>query len=149
MKNFILENNDGTPFDLYQYQGNENLLMIFFRGAWCNHCKKQLRGINNLSAYFEKLGMRIVAVSSDTKFKSSLLKNFLKLKFPVISDSNFEIIDSFDLRTRYKEAEVAKPAVFIFSPNHEILFHYIGENYDDRLSGRAILLEAERLQRNG
>ncbi|MFH0987861.1 MAG: redoxin domain-containing protein, partial [Parcubacteria group bacterium] len=84
MFNIIIQTNDGADFDLREYQGDKNALVVFFRGAWCNHCKKQLQDINKRLAEFDTLNVRVVAISSDNKFNSSLLKNFLQLKFPVL-----------------------------------------------------------------
>lgn len=139
MQNFELHNSNGEDITLYDYQGNSNVLLVFFRGAWCNHCKKQLQDINNHFSEFEKLKIKILAISCDTKFNSSLLKSFLGLKFSVASDTEFKIIDALNLRTEYKGKEVAKPAVFIVSPNHEIAYQYVGRDYDDRLSAQEIL----------
>ena len=134
-----LQDNQGNPFKLSDYQGNDFLLLIFFRGIWCNHCKKQLRGIEQHKFEFAQLHTKLMAVSCDTNFNSSLLKSFLKLSFPVISDKDFSVIDHFNLKTTYKDKTVSKPAVFLFSPTQQILFQYIGEEYDDRLSAKQLL----------
>lgn len=139
MKNFTLQNNDNASFKLYDYQGGKTLVLIFFRGAWCNHCKKHLLEIQKNMKKFEKLNVKFLAVSSDTKFNSSLLKEFLKLNFPIISDSEFKLIDYFKLKTKYKNKTVAKPAIFIFSPKHEIIYQYVGKRYDDRMGAREII----------
>lgn len=145
MKNFILKNNDSSDFNFYDYQGDSNLLIVFFRGAWCNHCKKQLVEINNVLTELTSLKTKVIAVSSDTAFKSSLLKTFLKLPFPVLSDNSFEVINYFNLKTTYKEHEVAKPAVFLISPSHEIIYQYIGADFDDRIDTRTILNNIKQL----
>lgn len=139
MKNFTLHNNDNSSFKLFDFQGGKILVLIFFRGAWCNHCKKHLLEIQSMMKEFDKLNVKFLAVSSDTKFNSSLLKEFLKLSFPVVSDAKFKLIDYFKLKTKYKNKNVAKPSLFIFSPKHEIIYQYIGKRYDDRMGGKALL----------
>jgi peroxiredoxin len=134
-----LQDNQGVPFKLSNYQINDFLLLIFFRGAWCNHCKKQLQEIERYKAEFDQQHTKLLAISCDTNFHSSLLKSFLKLSFPVISDKDFAIIDKFNLKTIYKDQTISKPAIFLFSPEQKILFQYIGEEYDDRLSAKTIL----------
>jgi len=137
-----IQGTDGLEKTLSEIQGKANLLVIFFRGAWCGHCKKQLFELNNLVERFGLLNVQLAAVSSDTRFKSSLLKTFLKLKFPVFSDEKLVLIDSLHLRTEYKEKIVAKPAVFLFDQNKQMLYSYIGSEYDDRLSATEILKQA-------
>jgi peroxiredoxin len=134
---------DGEERSLAEIQGSANLLLIFFRGAWCNHCKKQLFELNNFIERLGELNVKVAAVSSDTRFKSSLLKTFLKLKFPVLSDENFKLIGAMDLKTDYQNKQIAKPSVFLYSAEKKLLFSYIGSEYDDRLSASEIIKQVE------
>ena len=141
MYSIKLHNLDGTDFNIKDYQGDDKLLVIFFRGAWCNVCKKQLQDMENNMKSFTEKGIKLLAIASDSKFKLSLLKNFLKLTFPVISDPKMEAIDKFQLRTTYKDQETSKPAVFLFDKDENLLFNYIGDDYDDRMSAKNLLKE--------
>lgn len=144
--NFTLPNNNEGQFDLYQYQGDSWLLILFFRGAWCVLCKKQLQELQSKIKDLQNTNIKVVAISNDSKLKSSLLQNFFHLSFPVISDRGMEIINREHLATQYKDQIVAKPAYYIIDQNHEILFQYTGATYDDRLSVNQILTEIKKLQ---
>lgn len=139
MRDFVLIDDKAREFPLYKFQENKYLFLIFYRGIWCSHCKKQLQDIEKNITEFEKLNIKCLAVSCDSVLNSNLLKTFLKLSFPVISDVKFEMIDFFNFRTKYKEKEVAKPAVLLFSPDHNLIYQYIGQEFDDRLSANQIL----------
>lgn len=139
MRDFISTDDKAQKFSVYGYQGDKYLLLIFYRGIWCNHCKKQLQDIEKNIAAFKKLNIKCLAVSCDSVLNSNLLKAFLKLSFPIVSDEKFELIDFFELRTKYKKKEVAKPALLLLSPNHKIIYQYIGQEFDDRLSANQIL----------
>lgn len=139
MKNFILQNNDGSEFDLYEYQEGSFLIIIFFRGAWCGHCKKQLVELNEHLEQFNSLNAKLVAISSDSAFKSSLLKTFLRVKFPIISDVKLELIEYFNLKTIYNDQIVSKPAIFVFSPEHEKVIEFVSENYDERVDTGSLI----------
>lgn len=145
MKNYKLINNDNTEFSLYDFQANNYLLLLFFRGAWCNHCKRQLQELQKNIHELEKNKIKLIALSSDSKFNSSLLKTFLHLDFPIISDAAFKLIDDYNLRVTYKEKEVSKPAVFLYNPNHEEVFRFIGETYDDRISAKELLPQFKKI----
>jgi peroxiredoxin len=145
MKNYILQNNNGEDFDFYKYQEDKSLLILFFRGVWCNYCKTQLKEINDNLADLEKLNLKIIAISSDTKFNSSLITKFFRLKFPVLADPNFEVINDFKLKTTYKDKQIAKPAVFLFSPEHEELFQFIGDTYDDRMAAEDLMPQLKKI----
>jgi len=145
MQSFILQNNDGSPLDLYQYQGDKNLLLIFFRGVWCNVCKKQLKELNeNFERIEKELNTKMVAISSDTKLKSSLLKTFLRLNFPVLADETLTVINAFKIETEDNGRRIAKPSVFLISPSHEIIYQYVGQEYDDRLTAKEIIANIKK-----
>ena len=143
--NFQLQNNDNTVFDLYQYGKDSFVLLVFFRGAWCSYCKRQLKDLQANVQEFGKLHIKIIAISSDTKLKSSLLKTFLKLDFPVLADRDFQVINQFNLKTIYKDKPTSKPAVFLISPKKKIEYEYIGQDYDDRLAAKQILINCQEL----
>jgi len=139
MFNFALQNNDGSNVDVKSYLSSSRLLLVFFRGAWCNHCKKQLKELQSNLSKFDKLNIKIIALSCDNKLNSSLLKDFLKLDFPVLSDSEFKVINSFNLRTEYKGTPVAKPAIILFDQEGSELYRYVGVDYDDRIATTELL----------
>jgi peroxiredoxin len=146
MKKFILKDNDGSEFDLFEYQNAGYLVLIFFRGAWCGHCKKQLVELNDNFEEFAKLNTKLVAISSDTAFKSSLLKTFLRLKFPVLSDTKLEMIEYFNFKTVHDNQIVSKPAVLLFNSEHEQVIAHISENYDERIDTMALINEIKQLK---
>ena len=139
LKDYKTKNNDQSDFSFYDYQGDSNLIILFFRGAWCNYCKKQLQEIQKNISELENLNFKIISISSDSKMNSSILKTFLKLSFPVLSDSDFKIINDYNLKVKYKAKEVSKPAIFIYNKKHEEIFNVIGDTYEDRLSAEALL----------
>jgi peroxiredoxin len=139
MKNFNLLNSNGEKLNLIEFQGESYLLLIFFRGAWCNHCKKQLQSINKLFDSYQEKNIKLLGISNDNRLKSSLLKTFLKINFPILSDEDNKLIKHFDLLTEYNDQQVAKPSVILFNSKHEKIYEYIGQDYDDRLTGQQIL----------
>jgi len=136
-----LQNNDGSKFDVAKYQGKNGLLVVFFRGAWCNYCKKQLKEIQNHLSEFEQLATKVLALSCDSKLNSSLLKEFLKIDYPILSDADFKIIDAFSFRTVYKGKEVSKPAVILFNQDSVEVYRYVGKDFDDRIETEKLLAE--------
>ncbi|HCC23265.1 TPA: hypothetical protein DF272_03735 [Candidatus Falkowbacteria bacterium] len=131
---FTLTAPDNSNFNLYEYGQNNPVLLIFFRGAWCGYCKKQLIELAKNIDFFNQKNIKIVAISNDSQLKSSLLKTFLKLPFPILSDPDTKLITDLGLTTVYKTHKTSKPAVYLISSEHDVLFSYVGEEYDDRLS---------------
>jgi len=145
MFNFELKNNDDSVIDLPEYLNQKRLLIVFFRGAWCNYCKKQLKEIQSSISEFDKLNIKIIALSCDNKLNSNLLKEFLKLDYPVLSDNDYKVIDSFNFRTVYKGKEVSKPAIMLFDNNGTELYRYVGKEYDDRIETNELLKQLSNL----
>jgi peroxiredoxin len=146
IENFKLENFDGSQFDLYDFGKDNDVLLIFFRGAWCDYCKQQLKDFQDHLSEFNKHGVKLAAIASDTKFKLSLLKTFLGLDFTVLADDNFKVIDSLNLRAEYKGQQVSKPAVFLLNKRQEVIFQQIDESYDDRVAAKSILAKISDLK---
>jgi len=73
--------------------------------------------------------------------KSNLLKTFLKLPFPVLSDPNTQLISKLNLKTKYKGHTTAKPAMFLLDKNHTVLYRYVSDNYDDRVSFKDLTVQ--------
>jgi peroxiredoxin len=140
---FPLTNNDNSKFELQNYQGNNNLLLVFFRGAWCNYCKTQLTELQKRITDFDRLKVKIIALSSDSKLNSSLLKQFLKIDFAILSDKELKMIASFDLLTKFKGKKVAKPAVILFNALGEELYRQVGKNYSDRITADELITKIE------
>ncbi|OGF31092.1 hypothetical protein A2533_03565 [Candidatus Falkowbacteria bacterium RIFOXYD2_FULL_35_9] len=138
-ENFQLKNPDKSEFDLYNYLGENKGIIIFFRSTWCSFCKRQLADFQNHYDDFVQAGVKIIAISNDTELKTSLLQNFLYLKFPLLSDINSELIKKYNLSTTYKDELVSKPAIFIIDQEKNIKNTFISEDYDNVLSAKIIL----------
>lgn len=145
VENFKLENFDGSQFDFFEFGKNSHVLIIFFRGVWCNHCKKQMQEIQNKLNEFKQLKIKILAIASDSKLNLSLLKTFLKLDFTILADPNLKVINKFNLQTKYKDKQVSKPAIFLITPENKIAYSYISQDYDDRLSAVEILNKLRKI----
>lgn len=143
---FNLPASDQTNFNCYDYQKDHWLLIVFFRGAWCVLCKKQLKELQDHLTDLTKLKVKVIAISNDTRFKSSLLQNFFQLQYPVLSDIQMQIIKREKLETVYKNQITAKPACFILDPQHRIQYSFVGQSYDDRPSIETLIAEIKKLQ---
>lgn len=146
-KNFNIKDAEEKFFNLYKYQGSSWLLLIFFRGEWCQHCRKQLLELNNNYNWFKKRGIKIVAISADDILFTSILKEILKTKFPVISDNRWRIFGSYGFEKSVNQKKI-KPALFLFNSKHQTVYSYIGRNYRDRPTIgklKQIIKESQRL----
>ena len=61
----------GGTFDLAREKPAQFTLLVFYRGLHCPICKTQLRELESKLDEFDKRGVAVVAVSSDTKDRAT------------------------------------------------------------------------------
>jgi peroxiredoxin len=64
----------GGLFDLRSERPKQFTLLLFYRGLHCPICKSQLRELESKLDEFDKRGVAVVAVSSDTKERAAQTK---------------------------------------------------------------------------
>jgi len=134
----------GNDFNLYRALKKSVVLLIFYRGYWCNHCREQLSEINNHLKDFESAGVMPVAISADRPLEASLMINFLNLKFTVLPDYEWKIFNAYGFKRPQEQKEIL-PAVFLINAKREIIFFHIGKNYQDRPSIETLLDAIKKL----
>lgn len=133
IKNFNTKDIRGKTFNLYNFQDKSWLLLILFRGEWCQHCRKQLSEFNRNLGWFTRKKVKLLAVSADNALYTNILKEILELKFMILSDSKGYIFSRFGFE-RVRDPKKIKPALFLINPQHQIEYSYFGKNKKDRPS---------------
>lgn len=141
IKNIVLKDHNGANFDLFQYQGDNFLIVIFYRGYWCNVCRTQLRDFNKNLKKFKKT--KIVAISGDESLYASLLSTHIKAKFPILPDPDMKAFKAFGLKCPKNKKDIM-PAIFILSPEHKIIYKNISKNPDERPEIKEILQTVDK-----
>jgi len=135
-------------------------VLVFYRGAWCPYCMKQLKEINSDLSSKLKGKARLVAISVDPRKVAAKMKERYELDFDIISDPKGKILKAFnivnevsmDLSKKYKstyefeiedskghvQTMIAHPAVFIVKSS-KITFADIHKNYKERTDNKLIL----------
>lgn len=93
--NFVLNDEKGKEFELYKHL-DDMLLLVFYRKDDTTVCSSQLTEYNNNLDNFIKNGVRIVGISSDEVNSHLAFCNTLKLKFPLLSDSDKKVSKQFN-----------------------------------------------------
>jgi peroxiredoxin len=75
--------------------------------------------------------------------KSRELADKLKVTFPVLSDVDHKVIDSYDLYNA--EGKIAKPAMFVLDRQGKVRWVFLDENYRIRAVNDAVLAELKKL----
>lgn len=122
-------------------------VLVFYRGGWCPICNRQLAALSADYESFRRLGAEIVAISNEEVEKGRNLPQDAGPPFLLLQDPNGEVIRSFGLRVRKRDAlgvmmrkqGYATPAVFIVDRDGIVRWKYVGRDYKDRPTNDAIL----------
>lgn len=104
---FTLGDRNGEEFSLAQYQGKP-VVLIFYLGKGCTHCMEQLNAFDPLAHEFEKKGITLLAVSTDTA--QGLRDTFIgydakdrHFNFPLLSDASLEVFQKYRAYDDFEE----------------------------------------------
>src|SRR5512138_1427032 len=89
-----LNNGDAFPILTLDTVGNGTLsvthhlsghfgVVLMYRGSWCPYCNAQLSGFARTKGKLDELGIRVVALSVDSKADAAALAEKHHLNFPV------------------------------------------------------------------
>ena len=87
----------GRPIRLPDQWSAGPLIVVFFRGGWCNYCNLQLRDWQMQHDALRRLGATLVAISPQAPEKSAATTDDNGLAFPVFSDMNLAAANAFGI----------------------------------------------------
>lgn len=113
--------------NLKKLSGENGIVLYFMRSAdWCQYCIFQLAEISQRGSIIEDTGYNIVIVSNDTIQKLARFSRKYNFPYPMIADTQSEIIKAFGLfNTNYQPGTtyygIAHPAIYIIGKDGLIL----------------------------
>jgi len=123
---------DGTPVKLDSLWEKNRVLVVFYLGGWCPHCKRQLESLQEYQKDIADAGAVIAAVSIDPPETAKDLHAELKLNFDLYSDASLDVIRKWGVEDT--AAKTALPATFIVERGGAISYRKVGQNPTDRPS---------------
>jgi len=81
-----------SPWD---YKQHKNLVLILFRDAACQPCMRLLRELAESYEEYRQLNAEILVVLTSDLDQLSQLKDVLKLPFPLLSNPDASVLDSY------------------------------------------------------
>lgn len=140
---------DGKPFDLGQYRGAKNVVLVVLRGQVCQYCDHQTAGLVANADEFPKRDAVVVVVypgppggpdGTDRLVARAEADGGRKWSFPLLLDPDCTVCDALDIRGR-----LAKPSTYILDKRGEVVYAYVGANDADRPSVKAVLAHLDKL----
>jgi peroxiredoxin len=127
----LVDGDDIGPFSLSDALGDGPVVLAFFPGAFTGVCTDELCTFQDQLAGFEDVGATVYGISVDSPFSQQEFAAQEGLEFGLISDSNKELIDAYDVRMDFEDFGyygVAKRSVFVLDAEGEITYAWVSDD---------------------
>jgi peroxiredoxin len=157
---FSLTNARGEHISSRRLLAKSDLVISFYRGAWCPYCNLEIKALSQNLAEIRAIGAELVAISPQVPEKSEQQSDSLKLDFEVLSDTGNQLAKQFGLvftlpqavRPLYQAWEIdipahngddqfqlPVPATYIIDQAGFIRYHFVDSDYTKRLEPSVIM----------
>ena len=92
--NFTVNDQDGNPVSLTDYSGKK-LVVFFYPAASTPGCTAEACNLRDNYAQLQAQGYSLLGVSADTEKKQSNFRNNYEFPFPLLADTEKEVINAF------------------------------------------------------
>ena len=143
--NFSGEDETGRIINLSNFKGKKKFLLIFFRGYWWPHCRRQLAELSKikLPEDTELWAVSVESSEASAEFKKRNTEKGYPISFPLLWDKDYKIIDAFGLTDpRYKGHKyegIPYATTHIIDKTGKIRFSHVALTYTIRPSNEKIL----------
>ncbi len=118
---------DGDDVTLASLYAKGPILLAFYRGGWCPFCNAEVRAFTVAYPDFQRRGVTPVAVSVDRIEADAKLRTTYDIPFPILSDTDAQIIDAFRVAKTVEGADLESmrshdidPSAYLDRAHHEI-----------------------------
>lgn len=160
MPEFTLSDSNGKSVSSQDLLKTGNLVVVFYRGAWCPFCNTYLRTLQKNLPEIKANGGNLVAISVENPDTSMKVSQKNELNFTVLSDDKLNVARKFGIvyelpketNEKYKgygidlvknngteKPELPLSATYIVSSEGKILFAYLEPDYKKRAEPATII----------
>ena len=122
---------DITEFSLSSATDDGPVVLAFFPGAFTSVCTGEMRTFRDRLDNLTDAGASLYGVSIDSPFSLGEFAEQNELTFPLISDTNKEVIDAYDVVMDFADLEVtgvAKRSVFVVDESGTITYAWVSDD---------------------
>jgi thioredoxin-dependent peroxiredoxin len=94
---FKVTADDGSKISLADYSG-QHLILYFYPKANTTGCTHESVEFRDALKEFQELNAAVVGVSGDSIEDQTNFKERYKLNFPLLADTDFEVVDAYEAR---------------------------------------------------
>jgi len=137
-----------------EYRDDSPSVVVFYRSIFCTFCVRQLNEIQAHYDEFQNLGVRVVAVSSDSlnESQSRLISQNQRTEFPLaFTGANDEVPRAYDRIGHVRDGfylggrELADPGVFVVDADGVIAWRELGDSIGHFVPASEILEQVDSL----
>jgi peroxiredoxin len=141
-----LRDASGTAHHLDLIEGDK-VLLLFFRGFWCESCQAQLERMKAEHQEIVDRGAVTLAISADLPERADQNGPAGSLPFLVLGDPDLEVIRRYGVLHQPDDLGpgIARPSVFLLDRGRTVRYAYIGADPTDRPKIEAILLALDSI----
>lgn len=126
-----LVDDDIDPFTFSERDVDGPAVLAFFPGAFTSVCTNEMSTFESDLSAFEEVGATVYGVSVDTPFSQQEFREQNDLSFPLVSDTNKDVIDAYDVDMDFDAFGyhgVAKRAVFVVDEDDEVTYRWVTDD---------------------
>jgi peroxiredoxin len=160
MPSFALKDIDGKTVSSDELLKKGNLVVVFYRGAWCPFCNLYLNKLQKNAGKIKEAGGNLVAISVENPDKSSGVAQKNELEFTVLSDPQLETARKFGIvyelakqtdetyktkgldiarNNEMEKAELPLGATYIVDQSGKIVYAFLETDYKKRAEPEVII----------
>lgn len=92
--NFTIIDSDKNKVSLSDFKG-KNVMLLFFPAAFSGTCTKEMCSATDELAFYNDMNAQVLGISVDLPFSLAKFKELNKISFPLLSDFNKEVVQSY------------------------------------------------------
>jgi peroxiredoxin len=122
---------DITEFTLSEALEDGPVVLAFFPGAFTSVCTGEMRTFRDRLDALTDAGAALYGISIDSPFSLGEFAEQNELPFPLVSDTNKEIIEDYDIVMDFDDlgiTGVAKRSVFVVDEDGTITYAWISDD---------------------
>ena len=128
---------DGKSVEMADTWTESNVVVVFYRGAWCKLCRKHLTELQKSYKDLLHAGVHLYAVSTDDAATARQMAKELGLEYPVLSDPGGGVTRAWGVLD--ESNGIARPATFLIARGGAVAHRDVGHTPGDQPHGYALL----------
>lgn len=124
----VVMDSDGKSAPLSSHAQGGMLLLFVYRGSRCAFCLQRLADYRDRIDAFEKIGVKIVALSPDLQDASGRVKQNGELPFPLLCDPDRALVSAWKLPNA-RDMRTAIPATFLVDAALRVRFTSLDDGF--------------------